>query len=153
MGDIKITGASTLSDDEVNRMVNEAEKNAAEDGKKREEVDTKNQADSMVYQTEKQLQELGDKVPAEMKTKVEGKLAELKEAVASGSVEGKGSAGQPAAGSDGHGPVHVQPGGWGRGGSSARGRGRWQRPPAAPQRRRRRRRRLHRRRVDGYLPR
>merc|ERR1719194_274276 len=69
-------------------MVNEAEKNAAEDGKKREEVDTKNQADSMVYQTEKQLQELGDKVPAEMKTKVEGKLAELKEAVASGSVEG-----------------------------------------------------------------
>ena len=53
-----------------------------------EEVDTKNQADSMVYQTEKQLQELGDKVPAEMKTKVEGKLAELKEAVASGSVEG-----------------------------------------------------------------
>merc|ERR1711869_100275 len=88
MGDIKITGASTLSDDEVNRMVNEAEKNAAEDGKKREEVDTKNQADSMVYQTEKQLQELGDKVPAEMKTKGEGKLAELKEAVASGSVEG-----------------------------------------------------------------
>merc|ERR1712078_93081 len=86
--DIKITGASTLSDDEVNRMVNEAEKNAAEDGKKREEVDTKNQADSMVYQTEKQLQELGDKVPAEMKTKVEGKLAELKEALASGSVEG-----------------------------------------------------------------
>ena len=86
--DIKITGASTLSDDEVNRMVNEAEKNAAEDGKKREEVDTKNQADSMVYQTEKQLQELGDKVPAEMKTKVEGKLAELKEAVASGSMEG-----------------------------------------------------------------
>merc|ERR1711869_182973 len=49
---------------------------------------SKNQADSMVYQTEKQLQELGDKVPAEMKTKVEGKLAELKEAVASGSVEG-----------------------------------------------------------------
>merc|ERR1719377_311870 len=67
--DIKITGASTLSDDE-------AKKNAAEDGKKREEVDTKNQADSMVYQTEKQLQELG------------GKVAELKEAVASGSVEG-----------------------------------------------------------------
>merc|ERR1719217_694383 len=88
VADIKITGASTLSDDEVNRMVNEAEKNAAEDGKKREEVDTKNQADSMVYQTEKQLQELGDKVPAEMKTKVVGKLAELKEAVASGSVEG-----------------------------------------------------------------
>merc|ERR1712216_829467 len=81
--DIKITGASTLSDDEVNRMVNDAEKNAAEDGKKREEVDTRNQADSMVYQTEKQLTELGDKVPAEMKTKVEGKLTELKDAIAS----------------------------------------------------------------------
>jgi len=86
--DIKITGASTLSDDEVNRMVNDAEKNAAEDGKKREEVDTRNQADSMVYQTEKQLTELGDKVPAEMKTKVEGKLTELKEAIANGSVDG-----------------------------------------------------------------
>jgi chaperone protein DnaK len=86
--DIKITGASTLSDDEVNRMVNDAEKNAAEDGKKREEVDTRNQADSMVYQTEKQLTELGDKVPAEMKTKVEGKLTELKDAIASGSVDG-----------------------------------------------------------------
>merc|ERR1719386_263711 len=86
--DIKITGASTLSDDEVNRMVNDAEKNAAEDGKKREEVDTRNQADSMVYQTEKQLTELGDKVPAEMKAKVEGNLTELKDAIASGSVDG-----------------------------------------------------------------
>merc|ERR1719174_3577782 len=90
--DIKITGASTLSDDQVNRMVNEAEKNADEDSKKREEVDTRNQADSMVYQTEKQITELGDKVPAEMKTKVEGKLNELKEAIASGSVEGMKSA-------------------------------------------------------------
>ena len=90
--DIKITGASTLSDDEVNRMVNDAEKNAEEDSKKREEVDTRNQADSMVYQTEKQITELGDKVPAEMKTKVEGKLNELKEAIASGSVEGMKSA-------------------------------------------------------------
>merc|ERR1719460_1411204 len=90
--DIKITGASTLSDDEVNRMVNDAEKNADEDSKKREEVDTRNQADSMVYQTEKQITELGDKVPAEMKTKVEGKLNELKEAIASGSVEGMKSA-------------------------------------------------------------
>merc|ERR1711871_1580778 len=90
--DIKITGASTLSDDEVNRMVNDAEKNAEEDSKKREEVDTRNQADSMVYQTEKQITELGDKFPAEMKTKVEGKLNELKEAIASGSVEGMKSA-------------------------------------------------------------
>merc|ERR1719172_326088 len=86
--DIKITGASTLSDDEVNRMVDEAEKNAAEDGKKREEVDSKNQADSLIYQARKQISESGDKLPQEDKDRVEGKLAELKEAVASGSVEG-----------------------------------------------------------------
>ena len=53
--DIKITGASTLPKDEVERMVNEAGKFAADDKKRREAVDTKNQAESMVYQTEKQL--------------------------------------------------------------------------------------------------
>merc|ERR1711924_497913 len=152
--DIKITGASTLSDDEVNRMVNEAEKNAAEDGKKREEVDTKNQADSMVYQTEKQLQELGDKVPAEMKTKVEGKLAELKEAVASGSMEGMKAA-QDSLQQEvmAMGQSMYSQGGGAEGGAAPGAEGEGSAPPAAPQRRRRRRRRLHRRRVDGYLPR
>merc|ERR1711937_216399 len=76
--DIKITGASTLSDDEVNRMVNDAEKFAETDKEKREAVDVRNQADSMVYQTEKQLTELADKVPADVKEKVEGKLNDLK---------------------------------------------------------------------------
>jgi chaperone protein DnaK len=79
--DIKISGASTLSSDEVDRMVKDAESNAEEDKKRREAVDTKNQADSLAYQTEKQLKEFGDKVPAETKSKVEAKIASLREAV------------------------------------------------------------------------
>lgn len=76
--DIKITGASTLPKDEVDRMVNEADKFAAEDKKKREAVETKNNAESLVYQTEKQLRELGDKVPADVKAKVEEKIKVVK---------------------------------------------------------------------------
>ena len=79
---ISITGASTLPDDEVERMVNEAESNAAADRERREKIDRKNQADSLVYQAEKQLTELGDKVPAADKTKAEGLIKDLKEAVA-----------------------------------------------------------------------
>jgi L1 cell adhesion molecule like protein len=79
--DIKITGASTLPSDEVDRMVADAEKFADEDKTKREAVDTKNQADSMAYQTKKQLEELGDKIPGEMKTEVEAKLADLNSAI------------------------------------------------------------------------
>ncbi|MDJ0692115.1 MAG: molecular chaperone DnaK [Xenococcaceae cyanobacterium MO_188.B32] len=79
---ISITGASTLPDDEVDRMVNEAEANAAADRERREKIDRKNQADSLVYQAEKQLNELGDKVPAADKTKAEGLIKDLKEAVA-----------------------------------------------------------------------
>ncbi|KAK4799754.1 hypothetical protein SAY86_025119 [Trapa natans] len=85
--DITITGASTLPGDEVERMVNEAEKFAKEDKEKRESVDTKNQADSVVYQTEKQLKELGDKVPAPVKVKVEAKLGELKKAISGSSTQ------------------------------------------------------------------
>ncbi|XP_078440647.1 stromal 70 kDa heat shock-related protein, chloroplastic-like [Wolffia australiana] len=81
--DITITGASTLPSDEVDKMVKEAEKFSKEDKEKRDAVDTKNQADTVIYQTEKQLKELGDKVPGEVKQKVEAKLAELKDAVAS----------------------------------------------------------------------
>ncbi|MDJ0534260.1 MAG: molecular chaperone DnaK [Xenococcaceae cyanobacterium MO_207.B15] len=80
---ISITGASTLPDDEVDRMVQEAESNAAADKERREKIDRKNQADSLVYQAEKQLNELGDKVPADDKTKAEGLIKDLKEAVAS----------------------------------------------------------------------
>ncbi|XP_026417715.1 stromal 70 kDa heat shock-related protein, chloroplastic-like [Papaver somniferum] len=85
--DIKITGASTLPGDEVERMVKEAERFAGEDKEKRDAIDTKNQADSVIYQTEKQLKELGEKVPAEVKDKVEAKLGELKEAVSGGSTQ------------------------------------------------------------------
>jgi molecular chaperone DnaK len=79
---ISITGASTLDKTEVERMVNEAERNASTDKERREKIDRKNQADSLAYQAEKQLEELGDKVPAADKTKVEGLVKDLREAVA-----------------------------------------------------------------------
>lgn len=78
---ISITGASTLPKDEVDRMVNEAERNASSDKDRREKIDLKNQADSLAYQAEKQMGELGDKVSAEDKTKVEGLVKDLRDAV------------------------------------------------------------------------
>ena len=78
---ISITGASTLPKDEVERMVKEAESNASTDKERREKIDRKNQADSLAYQAEKQLSELGDKVPAADKTKVEGLIKDLREAI------------------------------------------------------------------------
>ncbi|MCP9890126.1 molecular chaperone DnaK [Cyanobium sp. Aljojuca 7D2] len=79
---ISITGASTLSENEVEKMVKDAETNSAADKEKREKIDLKNQAETLVYQAEKQLGELGDKVGAEDKAKVEGLSAKLKEAIA-----------------------------------------------------------------------
>ena len=76
---ITITGASTLSESEVNRMVKDAEANAESDQQKREAIDTKNQAESVIYQAEKQLLELENKVTPESRTKVELVLSELKE--------------------------------------------------------------------------
>jgi molecular chaperone DnaK len=78
---ISISGASTLDKSEVERMVKQAEQNAAADKTRREKIDRKNQADSLVYQAEKQLQDLGDKVPAADKTKAEGLINDLKDAV------------------------------------------------------------------------
>ncbi|MFZ9621249.1 MAG: Hsp70 family protein, partial [Prochlorococcaceae cyanobacterium] len=78
---ISITGASTLSETEVEKMVKDAESNAAVDKEKREKIDLKNQAETLVYQAEKQLGELGDKVGAEDKAKVETSSAKLKEAI------------------------------------------------------------------------
>ncbi len=78
---ISITGASTLPSNEVDRMVKEAESNAAADKERRERIDRKNQGDSLAYQIEKQLAELGDKVPADDKTKVEGLIKDLREAI------------------------------------------------------------------------
>ncbi len=77
---ISITGASTLSDNEVDKMVKDAESNASVDKEKREKIDLKNQAETLVYQTEKQLGELGDKVDSSAKAKVEEKSKALKEA-------------------------------------------------------------------------
>lgn len=79
---ISITGASTLDKSDVDRMVREAEQNASSDKERREKIERRNQADSLAYQAEKQLQELGDKVPAADKTKVEGLVKDIREAVA-----------------------------------------------------------------------
>ncbi|EDX86825.1 chaperone protein DnaK [Synechococcus sp. PCC 7335] len=79
---ISITGASTLSENEVEQMVRDAETNADADKERRERIDRKNQADSLAYQAEKQVEELGDKVPAEDKEKIEAQIKELKEALA-----------------------------------------------------------------------
>ena len=78
---ISITGSSTLNDKEVDRMVKDAEENAAADKQKRERIDLRNEADSLVYQAEKQLADLGDKLPAAEKEKVETLNKELKEAL------------------------------------------------------------------------
>lgn len=79
---ITISGASTLDDNEVDRMVKDAEANAAADKERRERIDLKNQADSLAYQAEKQLADMGDKVPAADKEKAEGQIKELKDAIA-----------------------------------------------------------------------
>mmetsp|Transcript_119942 Transcript_119942/g.350567 ORF Transcript_119942/g.350567 Transcript_119942/m.350567 type:complete len:741 (+) Transcript_119942:70-2292(+) len=79
---ITIAGSSTLDKTDVERMVKDAEDNAVEDTKRKEGVETKNNAESLVYQTEKQLQELGEKVPADLKATIDPKLAALKEKIA-----------------------------------------------------------------------
>ena len=78
---IKIQASGGLSDDEIDKMVKDAEENAETDKKKREEVDVKNQADSLVFQVEKNLKEHGDKISSEDKSKIETDLNDLKEAV------------------------------------------------------------------------
>ncbi len=75
---IRIQASGGLSDDEIERMVKEAEENAEEDKKKRESVDTKNQAESLINETEKNLKEHGDKVPEEDKNKIIADIEELK---------------------------------------------------------------------------
>ena len=77
---IRIEASSGLSEDEINRMKAEAEANAEADKKERERVDKLNQADSMIFQTENQLKELGDKLPADKKAPIEAALNKLKEA-------------------------------------------------------------------------
>ena len=77
---IRIEASSGLSDDEVKRMKEEAQANAEADKKEKERIDKLNQADSMIFQTEKQLKDLGDKLPADKKAPIETALNKLKEA-------------------------------------------------------------------------
>ena len=79
---ITITADSGLSDEEVERMVNEAKAHEADDKAAKDKIETKNRAESMVYQTEKQLNELGDKVPADLKAPVTDGIEKLKKAIA-----------------------------------------------------------------------
>ena len=84
---IRIESSSGLSDSEIERMVKEAEANAAADKAEREKVEVQNEADSMIYQTEKTLKEMGDKISAADKQAIEDALAALKREKESGSVE------------------------------------------------------------------
>ena len=77
---IRIEASSGLSDDEIKRMKEEAAANAEADQKEKERIDKLNQADSLIFQTEKQLKDLGDKIPADKKTPIEESLSKLKEA-------------------------------------------------------------------------
>ncbi len=79
---ITITGQSTLSKDDIDRMVKDAEAHAEEDRQRKEEAEVRNQADSLVYQTEKMLKDQGDKLDADDKTNVESLVAESKTALA-----------------------------------------------------------------------
>jgi len=84
---IKITAPKKLSPDEIERMVKEAEKFAQDDEKKRQEVELRNQADTLVYSTEKSLKEYGDKVSASDKENIQSKIDALKEAIKSNDAE------------------------------------------------------------------
>lgn len=76
-----ITGGSALPKEEIERMQREAEQYAEEDRKRREEAETRNNADALAYQTEKFLRENEDKVPADVKSEVESSLSDLKKAL------------------------------------------------------------------------
>jgi len=89
---IKITGTSTLSKDEVDKMVKEAERFAEEDRKTRDRAETRNRGDSLIYQTERMLREVGDKISADERQQVDAKLADLKDAMGGEDLERIGRA-------------------------------------------------------------
>jgi molecular chaperone DnaK len=84
---ITISGTTNLAKDEIDRMIRDAQSHAQEDAKRREEAETKNQGETLAYQTEKQLRDLGDKVPADVRSNVEEALSRLKAALESNDVE------------------------------------------------------------------
>ena len=84
---VVITASTNLSEDDINKAIKDAEAHASEDKKKKEEIEVKNNAESLVYNSEKTLEELGDKVSAEEKSKVETEIANVKTALESGNTE------------------------------------------------------------------
>jgi molecular chaperone DnaK len=84
---ITISGTTSLAKDEIDRMIRDAQSHAQDDAKKREEAETKNQGETIAYQTEKQLRDLGDKVPADVRSTTEEALSRLKAALESNDVE------------------------------------------------------------------
>ena len=91
---ITISGSTALSDDEVDRMVKDAEAHAEEDKKQKEEVEVRNQTDSLCYSTEQTLNELGGKVSADVKSKAEAAIADAKKALEGSDVEAIKAAGE-----------------------------------------------------------
>ena len=85
---ITITASSGLSDAEIERMVNEAKAHAEDDKMAKDKIETKNKADSMVYQLEKQIKELGDKAPADVKEQLQVKIDALKKEIEADNTEG-----------------------------------------------------------------
>ena len=83
---ITITASSGLSQEEIERMIREAEIHAEEDRRKREEVETRNRADSLAYNMEKTLREVGERVPADLRTEAEGKIAALRSVLQNGDI-------------------------------------------------------------------
>ncbi|NTW63493.1 MAG: molecular chaperone DnaK [Chlorobiaceae bacterium] len=84
---IKIEASGKLSDAEIEKMKRDAKEHAAEDMKKKEEIDSKNAADGLIFSTEKQLAELGDKIPSDKRPALEGALEKLKDATKNGTTE------------------------------------------------------------------
>jgi len=84
---VTITASTNLNQAEIDRMVNEAREHEAEDRKRRELIEARNMGDSLAYQTEKTLRELGDKVPADERQNIESKIAELREALKGDDIE------------------------------------------------------------------
>ncbi|SEH49027.1 molecular chaperone DnaK [Olsenella sp. KH1P3] len=91
---ITISGSTALSDDEVDRMVKDAESHAEEDKKHKDEIEVRNQTDSLCYSTEQTLKDLGDKVPADMKSEVEAAVADAKKALDGSDIDAIKTAGE-----------------------------------------------------------
>jgi molecular chaperone DnaK len=94
---VQITGGSSLSKDDIDKMVRDAEAYAEEDRKRREEAEVRNQADTLVYSTEKFLAENDEKVPADVKTEVKDAIADLKKAIEGNDIEAIKTASEHAA--------------------------------------------------------